>query len=130
MGASKIEGSYSANYGQKTIISNPGSNTVKIAKVELDDFNNSANFTLNLSVWSIDPHVGRPVLVNNPESEAYKLIHDADDFNNVRDDLSGYYVLAQDVDLSSYSTGDGWDAIGDKTKLAENDKYPGAFKES
>ena len=33
-------------------------------------------------------------------------IHDADDFTNVRDDLSGYYVLAQDVDLSSYSTGE------------------------
>ena len=128
-GASKIEGSYSANYGQKTIMSNPGSNTVEIVKVELDDFNNSANFTeLNLSVWSIDPHVGRPVLVTNPESEAYKLIHDADDFNNVRDDLSGYYVLAQDVDLSSYSTGDGWDAIGDETESVDNDNYPGAFK--
>ena len=34
----------------KTIISNPGSNFVEIVKVELDGFNNSANFReLNLS---------------------------------------------------------------------------------
>ena len=76
----------------------------------------------------MDPNVGRPVLTDNPESEAYKLVHDEDDFNDIRNDLTGYFVLAGNIDLGGYSSGDGWDAIGKSTTAVENDLYPEAFK--
>lgn len=42
-------------------------------------------------------------------------IYTADDLHNIRNDLYGYYVLANDIDLnvSPYNSGDGWVPISD-----------------
>ena len=43
-------------------------------------------------------------------AQGYTLIKTADDLNNIRNNLSGKYILMNDIDLSSYSN---WDPIGD-----------------
>ena len=43
-------------------------------------------------------------------AQGYTLIKSADDLNNIRNNLSGKYILMNDIDLSSY---DNWDPIGD-----------------
>ena len=45
-------------------------------------------------------------------AQGYTLIKTADDLNNIRNNLSGKYILMNDIDLSSYSN---WDPIGDVT---------------
>ena len=44
-------------------------------------------------------------------AQGYTLIKTADDLNNIRNNLSGKYILMNDIDLSSYSN---WDPIGDR----------------
>ncbi len=43
-------------------------------------------------------------------AQGYTLIKTAEDLDNIRNDLSGKYILMNDIDLSSYSN---WDPIGD-----------------
>ena len=43
-------------------------------------------------------------------AQGYTLIKTADDLNNIRNNLSGKYILMNDIDLSSYSN---WQPIGD-----------------
>ncbi len=45
-------------------------------------------------------------------AQGYTLIKTADDLNNIRNNLSGKYILMNDIDLSSYAN---WDPIGDLT---------------
>jgi uncharacterized repeat protein (TIGR02543 family) len=40
------------------------------------------------------------------------LIYSAQDLYNVRDNLSGEYMLANDISLSGYNSGSGWEPIG------------------
>ncbi len=42
-------------------------------------------------------------------AQGYTLIKTPDDLNNIRNNLSGKYILMNDIDLSSYSN---WDPIG------------------
>ena len=82
-----------------------------------------------VSTWEIDPKLGRPTLQENKESQAYTLISNASELNDIRNDLSGYYVLAADIDLDAYKTGSGWDPIGNGTEDPSSaDQYPQAFK--
>ena len=82
-----------------------------------------------VSTWEIDPNLGRPTLQENKESQVYTLISNAGELNDIRNDLSGYYVLAADIDLDAYKVGSGWDPIGDGTEdLSSADQYPQAFK--
>ena len=43
-------------------------------------------------------------------AQGYTVIKTAEDLNNIRNDLSGKYILMDDIDLSSYEN---WEAIGD-----------------
>ena len=43
-------------------------------------------------------------------AQGYTIIKTADDLDNIRNDLSGKYILMNDIDLSSYSN---WNPIGD-----------------
>ena len=44
-------------------------------------------------------------------AQGYTLIKTAEDLDNIRNDLSGKYILMNDIDLSSYSS---WKPIGDE----------------
>ncbi len=61
-----------------------------------------------------DPSVQSSYVDRLTESEAiaqgYTIIKTADDLNNIRNDMSGKYILMGDIDLSSVSN---WDPIGD-----------------
>ena len=47
-------------------------------------------------------------------AQGYTLIKTADDLNNIRNNLSGKYILMNDIDLSSYSN---WQPIGSDTSI-------------
>ena len=66
----------------------------------VDSSGNTASFNVSLFTSS------------DTTEKAYNLIYDADDLNNVRNDLTGYYIVMKDIDLSDYSTGEGWTPIG------------------
>jgi len=68
----------------------------------VDSSGNTASFSVSLFTSS------------DATEKAYNLIYDADDLNNVRNDLTGYYIVMKDIDLSDsdYSTGEGWTPIG------------------
>lgn len=42
----------------------------------------------------------------------YIIVRTAEDLNNVRNELNAYYIQMEDIDLSGYASGDGWDPIG------------------
>ena len=54
-------------------------------------------------------------------AQGYTLIKTADDLNNIRNNLSGKYILMNDIDLSSYAN---WDPIGD---FASNTGFTGTL---
>jgi hypothetical protein len=54
-----------------------------------------------------------PVMAGAPSNAVY--IYNNAEMNNVRNDLSGYYILMKDLDLSAYSSGEGWVPIGTDT---------------
>ncbi len=69
------------------------------------------------NVWKMDNEKGYPVLrelvkpENSPEKipEGYTAIYTAEDLNNIRNNLSGKYILMNDIDLSVF---DNWVPIG------------------
>ena len=67
-----------------------------------------------MSVFSGDSSVSTASVSRLTEEEAisqgYTLIKTAQDLDNIRNNLSGKYILMNDIDLSSYSN---WDPIGE-----------------
>ena len=56
-------------------------------------------------------------------AQGYTIIKTADDLNNIRNNLSGKYILMNDIDLSSFSN---WDPIGDfDTNAGSGDIFTG-----
>ena len=140
-----VIGSYALDYGQNTFIVNGdkndssqnkyypdvGGHTIEVKNLEINNFADPTEFSSLdfVSTWEIDPNLGRPTLQENKESQVYTLISNADELNDIRNDLSGYYVLAADIDLDAYKAGSGWDPIGDGTEDPSSaDQYPQAFK--
>ena len=70
--------------------------------------------TGSVSVFSGDSSVSTASVSRLTEEEAisqgYTLIKTAQDLDNIRNNLSGKYILMNDIDLSSYSN---WDPIGE-----------------
>jgi hypothetical protein len=52
-------------------------------------------------------------------------IHSAAELNNIRNNLSGNYILMADIDLSAYSAGSGWLPIGDFDGYSFTGKFDG-----
>ena len=50
-------------------------------------------------------------------AQGYTVIKTAQDLDNIRNNLSGKYILMNDIDLSSYSN---WDPIGENNASAFN----------
>ncbi len=60
----------------------------------------------------------------NGTSENPYLVYDAESLNDVRNDLDAYYKQVCDIDLTAYSSGEGWLPIGEEE---ENDRFKGQF---
>ena len=93
---SNIIGSYSINYEQdpfqlnkQKIIQIAIQIPLKYSNIQLLNLIKAVtSLALILYRQYIDPKVGRPVLTNNPESEAYTLLSSDSDFYDIRNNLS------------------------------------------
>ena len=48
----------------------------------------------------------------------YTAVYTAEDFNNIRNNLSGEYILMNDIDLSSYE--EDWEQIGSQILMLKS----------
>ena len=63
--------------------------------------------------------------IEAPDPDAIK-IYTAQDLDNVRNNLSGSYVLMNDIDLSGFNGG-GWVPIGDNSTNSYDSRFSGTF---
>lgn len=56
------------------------------------------------------------------------LVETAEDLDNVRNNLSAYYLQTADIDLSAYADGEGWVPIGDSTNSFAGEYDGGGHK--
>ncbi len=94
----------------------PFENIVNLTEEEFKKQESFVGFDFE-TVWEMEEN-GYPVLQNQPElpeteptpdPETVTEIRTAEDLNNIRNNLSGKYILMNDIDLSSYEN---WEPIG------------------
>lgn len=66
--------------------------------------------------------------IRNMIDDGYIAVSTAEDLDKVRNDLSGKYIQTADIDLSNYSTGEGWEPIGTATNKFKGEFDGGKFE--
>lgn len=111
--------------GRSIFASAVGTNSIASASWKV---NTASNSLLSPSILSLGEGVDSTSSITPLSTDVipsgYTAIYTADDLNNIRNDLSGKYILMNDIDLSGYAN---WDPIGTKTNGNDTTSFTGIF---